>query len=120
MDSWYTRFRQWFEDGYCIFSRKGIDPFKKVIDPATFRMCLIWGAKDNFQGAEYFKDVYFDDDGNITSFYLSIKSVDLGDPGEVGAQFLDDLRSIELNFALEGTYSYALQFIDFEVYAVLE
>ena len=81
LDSWYTRFREYLANGNCFYAREGIDPFKKTLEPDVFKMCLLWAARNNYFGSEYYKDVYFDQDGNITKYFFSIKTRDIKDPG---------------------------------------
>ena len=121
LDSWYSRFREYLANGNCFYARDGIDPFKKTLEPEIFKMCLLWAARNNYFGSEYYKDVYFDQDGNITKYFFSIKTRDLEDPGSVSEQFLEDIRHIEDHFSLvRETFSHSLWFYDFEIYAVLQ
>lgn len=38
--SWYNSFNRWVESGECPYARGGIKPFKKIVEPKIFNICL--------------------------------------------------------------------------------
>ena len=57
LDSLFSLFRAWVDDGNCEDEPEGIDPFKKTIDPEKFKICANrWAFKTNI-GQQYMMDI---------------------------------------------------------------
>ena len=92
------------------------------MDPEIFEACIISASiNDN---TEYFRDVKYtedeNEDGRLEGFYIQIKTIGLEDPGEEGPKLLADIKWIINEYGIGDTYIYALEFLDFEIYRVIE
>ena len=78
----------------------------KTMDPEEFKLCIYFWLQEGEPGYDYRQDIQLSEDLRIKSFWIMIKTITLTHPGIQAVKMLDDLRNIEANFGLEGTFSY--------------
>ena len=122
--SWYKDFNSWVSSGECTAHRAGIEPFKKVVPAHVFYPCLWEYLETNF-GILRKMDILFTDDAldertHIRAFRFILRVKKIDSTHTQGRFVITDVYSIEDEYALEGTYSFNSEYLDYELDYSLE
>lgn len=108
--------------GECYAQRGGIKPFEKIVEPDAFYPCLREYLETDL-GTLREKDLIFSDEEDETeqrviAYKVSVDVKKIDSVATQGVDFLVDIRRLEEEYGLPGTYSYAQEYLDFEQYVV--
>jgi len=122
LNSWYKSYNQWVTSKECKHQPGGITTFGKVVDQDAFYPCL-WDffATDEGKNTErnlVFTEAEVPEDRRITGFKQTVQIKQINQISVQGVAYLEDVRKIETEYGFEGTYSYSLEYLDFEQYVV--
>ena len=124
MSSWYIGFLQWAASGECTLLREGLDDdHRDHIRSDLFYPCL-YQFLDSDSGTRYETDIRWSDeplqsDRRIVGYKQTSVTKTIDSFAKQGPQLLQDMRSIENSFGLEGTFSYGALYLDYETYFTL-
>lgn len=121
MDSWFDEFKKWVDNGDCFMVPEGL-PFdaKDYVKPQNFYPCLREFLVDN-KGKNYVKNIRFSNETNpmrqkIVGYKQTMNTNQIKSVATEGPQFLTDLRFIQENYGVPGTFSYDQSYLDYEMY----
>ena len=122
LQSWYRNYNFWVSRGECFAQRSGIKPFDKVVPSEVFYTCLWEFLADDF-GSLKMKDLIlnnedFDSTTKINAYKVPVQIKKIDSVASQGVKILNDIRLLEATYGPEGTYSYAVEYLDFEQYVV--
>jgi len=122
LGSWYKNFNRWVQAKDCKHQPGGIDTFEKTIQEEAFYPCL-WDYLDTDDGTQDEKNLLFTEaenprDRRLVGYKQTIQAKKIETVAVQGVKYLEDIRKIENEVGFEGTFSYAVEFLDFEQYVV--
>lgn len=120
LNSWYSSFYYWVDQGGCFIIREGISQdLNDYIEPDAFYPCLFEWLSDEgetFETNIRFSNVTNPMDRKIVGYRLTIGMKLIEEVSTDGVQLLVDVRNIEDKYGVPGTFSYAREYLDYEQY----
>lgn len=123
---WYQSFNGWAKKGGCapiVPAAVNAEPTAEFIIPqANFYTCLN-KFLDSDTGTGFRDDIVYSgkigqSDFQLQGYRQSIRVKKIDQVAKQGVQYLTDLRKIEADYGIEGTYSYSQDMLDYELYVV--
>jgi len=118
LNSWYPQFHSYVKAGGCPHLPGGISGFEKIVPVDKFYPCLHEALELVDEKKKQQLRWGYDDDGTrkIIGFKSQIHAHRVPDASKDGINFLTDIRGLESAYFFDGTFSYAIIFLDFEMW----